>query len=84
MVEELIFNIHKHRLSRYILKVDFAKAFDLVDWEFLFEFLNAKGFGEQWISWIKSILLPSKANILVNRSLNGYIRYNRVLRQGDP
>lgn len=29
--EELIFSIHKHRLPRHILKVDFSKAFDRVD-----------------------------------------------------
>lgn len=29
--EELLFSIHKRRLSGHILKVDFAKAFDLVD-----------------------------------------------------
>lgn len=35
--EELIFSIHKRRTSGHILKVDFAKAFDIVDWEFLFD-----------------------------------------------
>lgn len=32
IVEELIFSIHKLRLQGHILKVDFAKAFDTVDW----------------------------------------------------
>lgn len=29
--EELIFSLHKHRLPGHILKVDYAKAFDLDD-----------------------------------------------------
>lgn len=29
--KELIFSLHKHRIPRHILKVDFAKAFDHVD-----------------------------------------------------
>lgn len=45
--EELIFSIHKRRLSRHFLKVDFAKAFDMVDWEFLMDFFRACGFGER-------------------------------------
>lgn len=60
------------------------RAFDLVDWDFLFELLNAKGFGGRWVDWINSILYSSKASILVNGSLNGYIHYRRGLRQGDP
>lgn len=36
------------------------------------------------MGWIQNLLFFSKANILVNGSPNGYIRYHRVLRQGDP
>lgn len=82
--EELIFSIHKCRSSGHILKVDFAKVFDMVDWEFLLDLLKARGFRERWISWIKSILFSSKATILINSSQNGYVRYQRGLRQGDP
>lgn len=82
--EELIFSIHKRRLPGHILKVDFNKAFDRVDWDFLFDLLEARGFGGCWIGWIKCILFSSKASILVNGSPNGYVRYKSGLRQGDP
>lgn len=36
------------------------------------------------MGWIKTILFSSKASILVNGSPNGYICYQRGLRQGDP
>lgn len=45
MPEELLFSIHKRRLDVHALKVDFAKAFDSVDWDFLFELLKVRGFG---------------------------------------
>lgn len=64
--------------------MDFAKAFNLVDWDFLLDLLLARGFGERWIGWVKSLLILSKAFILVNGIPNGYIRYKRGLRQGDP
>lgn len=82
--EELLFSMHKRRLPGHLLKVDFAKAFDLVDWDFFWDLLVARGFGGKWIGWIQTILFSSKANILVNGSPNGYIRYQRGLRQGDP
>lgn len=82
--EELIFSIHKRRLPGHILKVDFAKAFDTVDWDFLLDLLEPRGFGSRWVSWIKAILVSSKASILINGEPNGYVRYQRGLRQGDP
>ncbi|XP_039130342.1 uncharacterized protein LOC120266746 [Dioscorea cayenensis subsp. rotundata] len=84
MTEEAIFSIHKRRLMGHILKVDFAKAFDSVDWDFLLELLKARGFGPKWLGWISSILGSSKATILINGSPSGYVRYQRGLRQGDP
>lgn len=82
--EELIFSLHKRRLSGHIIKVDFAKAFDMVNWDFLLELLGAFVFGSRWISWVKLILISSKANFFINGSPKGYVRYLRGLRQGDP
>lgn len=73
MEEKLMFSIHKRRLLGHILKVKFVKAFNTVDWDFLFDLLQAWGCGEHWIGWTKSVLFSSKANILVNGSPNGYI-----------
>lgn len=67
-----------------ILKVDFSKAFDSVDWGFLLDLLKARGFGERWSGWVKTILASSKAKFLINNTQCGYVRYRRGLRQGDP
>lgn len=79
IAEELIFSMNKRRMLGYILKVDFAKAFDLVDLEFLLDLLKARGFGPKWMEWMKNILASTKANVLINGSPNGYIRYLRGL-----
>lgn len=63
---KLIFSIHKRYLPGHILKVDFAKAFDKVDWDFLLDLLVARGFEVRWMSWIKTIMQSSKVPILVN------------------
>jgi len=39
-----------------ILKVDFEKAYDSVDWSFLVYMLRRVGFGEKWISWMKECI----------------------------
>lgn len=82
--EELMFSLHKRQLLGHILKVDFSKAFDLVDWDFLFNLLEARGFGRRWVGWIKSLLCFSKTTIIINGSQSDYVRYRRGLKQGDP
>lgn len=37
-------------------KIDFAKAFDSIDWEFLTKVMKARGFPSKWIDWIQIIL----------------------------
>lgn len=48
--KELIFSIHKCRLPGHILKVNFAKAFDMVDWNFLVDLLVARALAtNEWV-----------------------------------
>ncbi|GKB18420.1 hypothetical protein Tco_0852343, partial [Tanacetum coccineum] len=46
-------------------KVDFAKAYDSVRWDYLLDILHAFGFGPNWCRWIRGSLF-SMASILVN------------------
>lgn len=81
--QDLIFYMQKHWLLGLILKVDFSKAFDAIDWGFLLDLLRARGFSAKWTGWIETILLSSKATFLASGTQCGYIHYRR-LRQEDP
>jgi len=39
-----------------ILKLDFEKAYDKVNWNFLFDCLRHWGFNETWCGWIKDVV----------------------------
>lgn len=45
------------REGKYYLffKVDFKKAYDMVNWNFLRFMLKNMSFGEEWMSWMKAI-----------------------------
>ena len=67
-----------------ILKLDFEKAFDSVNWNFLLDLLNSFGFGSKWLSWIKECISTATISVLINGSPSDQFRTERGIRQGDP
>lgn len=65
-----------------VFKVNFAKVFDSLDWNFLLEILAARGLVQN--DYIHMILKSTKTQILVNGTTQGYFRCKRGLRQGNP
>ncbi|GJZ43822.1 RNA-directed DNA polymerase, eukaryota [Tanacetum coccineum] len=67
-----------------VFKIDFAKAYDSIRWDYLGDVLKSFGFGVKWCSWIRGILNSSMASILVNGSPTKEFQFHRGLKQGDP
>ncbi|XP_058760640.1 uncharacterized protein LOC131633987 [Vicia villosa] len=65
-------------------KVDFAQAYDCVDWDFVRFMLKSTGFGSRWMKWMDSVVFTSTMSILVNGSPIEYFQVSKGLRQGDP
>ena len=66
------------------LKLDITKAFDTIEWGFLFQVLKNFGFSSQFISWVSTLLHSPHLSILVNGTLRGFFSCNIGVRQGDP
>jgi hypothetical protein len=67
-----------------IVKLDFKKAFDKVEHEFILQVLQAKVFGIKWCNWIKSLLASATSSVLLNGVPGSMFRCGRGIRQGDP
>ena len=67
-----------------MLKLDFVKAFDIVNWDGLFSVMHARGFCHRWINWMSDILSSSETSLLVNGCPGLWITCKRGLCQGDP
>nr|GEZ18526.1 RNA-directed DNA polymerase, eukaryota, reverse transcriptase zinc-binding domain protein [Tanacetum cinerariifolium] len=72
---------NKHAL---FFKVDFAKAYDSVRWDYLIDVLEAFSFGPKWCQWIRGTFSFAKASVLVNGSPSNEFSFHCGLKQGDP
>nr|GEW92373.1 hypothetical protein [Tanacetum cinerariifolium] len=60
------------------------KAYDTVDWDFLWVILIGFGFHERMISWILECVTTTSFSISINGPLHGYFEGKQGLLQGDP
>ncbi|KAJ9549873.1 hypothetical protein OSB04_022416 [Centaurea solstitialis] len=71
-------------LKLMLFKVDFEKAFDSVNWDFLISIMEQMGFGCKWCDWIKGCISSASISVLINGSPSEEFLISRGLRQGDP
>jgi len=67
-----------------LLLLDFEKAFDKIEWGFLFSALAKLGFSETWIRWVKTLYLEASSAIKVNGTTGPTFQLARSVRQGCP
>nr|KYP62677.1 Transposon TX1 uncharacterized [Cajanus cajan] len=67
-----------------MLKVDFEKAYDSVNWEFILFVMEKMRFPILWRRWIAECLATARVSVLVNGSPSSEFGVGRGLRQGDP
>lgn len=67
-----------------VISLDAEKAFDRVEWLYLFFTLRKFGFGDGFISWIKLLDSAPLASVISNSMQSGYFALGRGTRQGCP
>ncbi|XP_028094579.1 uncharacterized protein LOC114294649 [Camellia sinensis] len=77
IANEIVDGWKKSKKKGLVIKLDFEKAYDLINWKFLFSMLANFGFGSEWISWMR--VLAEGLNILINRTYEkGFIKGIKV------
>ena len=70
--------------SALVAYVDFAKAYDTVDRQFLFAAMEALGVGPVYLGWVRRLLANTRARALVNGFLSRPASFEAGVRQGCP
>jgi hypothetical protein len=56
VLHETIHEMHRKKQSGVILKLDFEKAYDKLNWNFIQQTLRMKGFSPIWCKWVASFM----------------------------
>ncbi|GKB76812.1 RNA-directed DNA polymerase, eukaryota, partial [Tanacetum coccineum] len=68
IINELLSWCKCKKKQAMVFKVDFAKAYDSIRWDYLDEVFYAFGFGVKWRAWIRGSLSSGMASIVINGS----------------
>lgn len=85
LASEIVQGYHKNGgQKRITIKIDIAKAFDTIRWEFIFQCLRGLILHDIFIHWIEACVCATSFSVGFNGSLHGSFKGKRGLRQGDP
>ena len=74
----------KENIPGLLLFIDFKKAFDSVEWEFLIESLKMFDFGRDFLQWVKTFYNSIQSCVVNNGVSSNFFTLDRGVRQGDP
>jgi hypothetical protein len=85
LMQELLRHYGRKRASpRCIIKIDFRKAFDSIQWSFLQQVLLSLGFPPLFVRLIMQCVETASFSVAVNGNLYGFFKGQCGVRQGDP
>ena len=84
VLQEIVHELKRTRQPAVLLKLDFEKAYDRVNWEFIREVLTRKGFESGFVHRIMHLVSGGQTAVSINGEVGNFFRNKRGLRQGDP
>ena len=84
LIADMIEYVKELKIPSILLLIDFEKAFDTINWTFLYKTLKKFNFGEHFIDWIKIIYKDISSCVTNNGYQSEFFQINRGIRQGDP
>jgi hypothetical protein len=80
---ETLHEMHRKKQSGVILKNDFEKAYDKLNWNFIQQTLRMKDFSPTWCQWVASFMKGGHVGIKFNDIVGKNFQTKREVRQGD-
>ena len=84
LILDLINYCDNKHIPGALLFIDFEKAFDFLDWNFIQNTLSHFNFGREFRTWINTLYNNTSSCVLNNGFFTSYFRVSRGVRQGCP
>ncbi len=84
LLQDLAFFSKENNLHGIILNIDFEKAFDSVNWNFMYRTLREFDFGDILINYFKTMYNNIESAVLNNGGSGKFIKLEPGVRQGCP
>ena len=83
-LSDIIYYLKDTKKPGILINIDFQKAFDSLNWEFMLLSLAKFNFGTSFIQWIKTLYNNISSCIINNGHTSKFFQVERGVRQGDP
>ena len=81
---EVIDYCETNDIAAVLISIDFEKAFDKLDWDFLWQCMHYFKIPDNIISWVKTLYSGSNSCVTNNGHMSEYFKLGRGVRQGCP
>lgn len=81
---DILFQTQRDNIPGQLLLLDFEKAFDSINHDYLWIVLTRFGFGPKIIKWCTILYKNASSCILINGHLSRFFPLHKGCRQGDP
>jgi hypothetical protein len=83
-LQEIVHELKAKKQGGVLLKLDFEKGYDRVNWDFLVEALGAKDFDAGAVHRLSQLVSGAQTAISINGEVGPLFRNKRGVWQGDP
>lgn len=80
----IIYSTQSSKHPEVVISLDAEKAFDRIEWKYLFTALKKFGFGDRFSSWIQLLYTNPQASVCTGDTRSEYFPLSRGTRQGCP
>ena len=84
LISDILHFTTQQNLEGIPLFIDFEKAFDSLDWDFLLKTLDTFQFGHDFKSWVKILNTNITSCTINNGYASNWFELHRGVRQGCP
>ena len=84
LIYDIINYLEINNIPGLLVLIDFEKAFDSVEWDFINKTLECLNFGQKFRNWFNTLYWNSESCVINNGVYSDFFLIERGCRQGDP